>query len=389
MKHYRFFYRLLFLAAASIALSTQAGRLSFSYTLSQPATNISPFSNISIQTDHTHDVTMRYDGLKVRSTTAKDLSYYEEYFSQTPVMSANYFADGMARDKARIDSAFALWDGRWAKSPFTQEHFQGGFLVYFQDNENPFAHLVDGFISNDYLKEILEDGVDDFEDHKGLLGEFKSTISRLIGDNNSQGYSQASLDFTGANVGFFVKDEKRLQQLTLLQDTYMHQLSYLGYNWGLENLLGRTVAQASKPVLAVNFIKAYEAMGYYPFKMKEKVKFGVDKEEVEFVHFLKPVNPVQATFRFKNTRENIEIDIHLMSYFSTSKTFKLQVLHEDENGEEKVLYNHVYDLAATAPFSLLLDVDKKYAKQLLWLKLVDADGILEPYLMPLRVNSTD
>ncbi len=368
---------------------SQAATIKIQYQNVVPSTTSSciqksPFKQMHIKTDDTHLVNMTYGGIHARAINGDDLAVYEQYFSKTPVIAGNYFGNGVGREKARIDAAFSLWSDRWKAPFYEQSHYQGGFLVYYRENENPFAHIVDGFISNDVLTNIMESTEESFDDHKGLLGQFKSTVKRLV-ESQAKGYSQASLDFTGADVGFFVKDKKRIQQLTLLQDTYMHQLSYLGYNWGVESALGRVVAQASKPVMAKNFIEAYEAKGYYAFKMKEKMPFGEDEKMVEFVNLIKPVNPLQTYARFSQDKEGIKVSLHLMSYFTTYKPFTFDVIYE-KNGMPEVLQTIEYTLYATSPGLLTFKLENKFADKQLWVRATDADGILDPYLIPLKVN---
>jgi hypothetical protein len=230
----------------------------------------------------------------------------------------------------------------------------------------------------------MDDTEEDFNDHTGLLGEFKATIQRLA-TSGSLGYSQANLDFTGDSVGYFVKNFNGLRRLNLMQDTYMHQLSFLSYNWGVETLLGRTVGHMNKPVMAKNAIESYQSMGYYPFKMKTKMKYGEKGEMVEFATLLKPVNPLQAVFDIRSLNGKIALDIHLMSYFSTLKVFNLKLMLEVD-GEVKELFAKEYEMQELAPFTLLVDLHKKYKDQLIWLKMEDVDGILDPILLPIQLT---
>lgn len=349
-----------------------------------PKPIISPFSKINIQTSSDHLVEMSYNGICFRSTSEKDKETYDEFFSKTPVMDGNYYADGIARKKDRIDSSFNLWNGRWKKPKYDQAHYQGSFLIFVGSNPNPFAHAVDGFISSEELARIMDDAEEDFNDHSGLLGEYKATIQRLA-TSGGLGYSQANLDFTGDTVGYFVKNFNGLRSVNLMQDTYMHQLSFLSYNWGVETLLGRTVGHMNKPVMAKNAIESYQSMGYYPFKMKTKEKYGEKGEMVEFLTLLKPVNPLQAVFDIRSLNGKIALDIHLMSYFSTLKVFNLKLMQEVD-GEVRELFAKEYEMPELSPFTLLIDLHEKYKDQLIWLKMDDVDGILDPILLPIQVT---
>ncbi|MCY4046184.1 MAG: hypothetical protein OXE99_14065 [Cellvibrionales bacterium] len=345
---------------------------------------VSPFSKISIQTDSEHRVHMSFNGVHLRSINDEDRVTYQTYFSKTSVIDGNYYSNGIAETAKRIDKSFDLWNGRWKKSKYTQEHFQGGFLVFVGENANPFAHAVDGFVSSRPLHDIMNDAVEDFDDHSGLLGEFKATIQRLV-NSNDLGYSQANLDFTGDTVGYFVKDFDKLRGLTFTLDTYMHQLSFLAYNWGVDTQMGRTVAHMSKPVMAKNAIDSYRSMGYYPFKMKTQGEYGENKEKVDLYTLLKPVNPLQAVFDVHSLGSKLALDIHLMSYFTSQKTFNIKLLKEVD-GEAVELFAYTYQLPELSPFTLLVDLNNKYENHLLWLKMEDVDGILDPILLPIQMT---
>ena len=315
-------------------------------------------------------------GYELNSIVKEDKHFYDRVFTNDTIMSHNYYGNGKARPQGRVDSAFSLWQERWLLPTDNQSHFQGAFLTYLNNHKKPVAHVVDGFIGQTNLASILADI--DFSDSSQEAQDFLSQI-RHLNEQSAKGYSQAMLDFSAGSLDYFIGDLRKLKSLTLMQDTYMHQLSFLGYNWGIDSSLGRVIAHSSMTDTNTNMVWAYEAMGYYPFKSKTDREMNDDS--VGSINMLKPVDPIQTFQQFGKVGKGILFKLDLHSYFVVQKSFNYSIKDQDQ-----VIHQGKLNIEALSSAIELIDLPLTTENKRLWLTLEDNDGLTPTYLIPVKVN---